>query len=187
MNTLPANRNDSRLEVDEQHVRVVLLREAGVTWDRISRLTGLSATWCRKIWRKHLEQAFEQMDVHQHRARIFATLEEIYDALRPFVLGEPIPEDAVHPDKHDTDMLLKVLRAQADLIGANAPRQTHPQLQVQTVNDGPQPAFNAQATARAERTKALVQFLHAHGLDGQPPRHVAPYDEEEPQSEHRGL
>jgi hypothetical protein len=169
MNTLPANRNDSRLEVDEQHVRVVLLREAGVTWDRISRLTGLSATWCRKIWRKHNEQAFEQMDVHQHRARIFATLEEIHDALRPFVLGEPIPEDAVHPDKHDTDMLLKILRAQADLIGANAPRQTHTQLQVPTVSDS--------AMARAERHQILVQLLHKAGLDGQPPLNVAPYDE----------
>jgi hypothetical protein len=77
-------------------------------------------------------------------------------------------------------MLLKVLKAEADLIGANAPRQNHAQLQVQMVNDDPQLALNVHATVRAERTKILMRLLHEAGLDGQPPRHVAPYDEEEP-------
>jgi hypothetical protein len=121
---LVVNPKDSRLEIDKLHKKVVLLREAGITWDRISRLTGLSATWCRRIWRKHNEQAFECMDVQEHRARHLADLDELLDVLRPYAFGRPIPEGTPHPDMRRAKLMLRALKAEAKLIGPNAPGRT---------------------------------------------------------------
>jgi hypothetical protein len=121
---LAVNPKDSRLEVDKRHQKVVLLREAGISWRRISRLTSLSSTTCQKIWKKHIEQAFECMDVQEHRARILADFDGLLDVLRPWAFGRPIPEGTPHPNMRRVKSMLRVLNAQAKLIGANTPGRT---------------------------------------------------------------
>ncbi len=64
-------------------------------------------------------------DIERHRDDVFADIEMVLEALRPFVLGIPGPPDLPEPNRDHLNPFRNMIDAKVKLLGLNAPKQAH--------------------------------------------------------------
>ena len=65
------------------------------------------------------------LDIERHRDEIYADIEMVLEALRPFVLGAPAPPDIPEPNKDHLAAFRGMIEAKMKLLGLDAPKRTH--------------------------------------------------------------
>jgi len=125
----------TEIEMAQRQHPVILLHNAGYSFRRIAELTGVSKSTAQRIYRDVLAETRGVRDIERHRARMFADLEMLVEALRPVVHDDECP-----PKQGDVASFLRALAAVAKLLGLN----TSPTNQVFRVDnatvDNPQAA-----------------------------------------------
>jgi hypothetical protein len=107
------------------------MRLAGCTWKSIAKVTKYSERHARQIHADAVARAFGEMDLEDHRKRIFMRLEMALEALEPWVTGqvafmtpEELAELPTPPNMEHFNAFLTLIQAEMRLLGANAPKRT---------------------------------------------------------------
>jgi hypothetical protein len=114
----PSRKDDERLEQAIREREVVFLREAGYTYDEIAERTGYAhRRSIQNIMMRWGHQTLTENDVLTQRSLKFMMLERLAHKIEPHVSIDP----SLPPDPKMVDALLKVIKAQRDLMGLDVP------------------------------------------------------------------
>jgi hypothetical protein len=151
-----------------EHEKVVVLVLAGLSYRQVSYMTGYSVRHVGRIVLAERARQFDKRPFAELRAMIWAYLEELHEAMRPAITGEPLAPGASVPNSKDVASMLAIIDRQIRLIGADAPRRSvWDSTADQWGDDG---GSNDQGEAAVARIERMIEFSRALGFDRQPPR-----------------
>ena len=137
---------------------IVRARLDGATYREIAGQFNLSISQCQRIFEAARARRRGDRDLEQHRKDVFNDIEDLLDYLRPFVLGEPVPDDVLPPPtRNRIGDFLKALKAKREFLALDAPKRTEVVMQVAE----PEPVnheaaeFVAELAAWARRNNAI--------------------------------
>jgi hypothetical protein len=116
----PKNDAQAQLAVAEAHGKVVRMRLAGVTWERIARVSGYSARYCRQIHASAVARVSGEMDVEEHVVQLLGELEHLLDVYRPYMYQSDgiYPEPTCPPpSKKAADAMITLVALKMRLLG----------------------------------------------------------------------
>ena len=137
---------------------IVRARLDGLTYKEISEQFDLSISQCQRIFEAARARRRGDYDLDKHHRDVLNDIEDVLDYLRPWVLGESVPDDVLPPPtKNPIGDFLQTLRAKRQFLGLDAPKRTHAVTQVAE----PEPVnreaalYLAELAAWARRTNAM--------------------------------
>lgn len=101
--------------------QVVKLRLLGLSYRRVSEITGYTTRHVGRIMQAERARQLENRPLAEEMGNIWSELEDIREALRPAITGEPVPEGAIVPEKEVVTSMLAVLDRQIRIVGALSP------------------------------------------------------------------
>jgi hypothetical protein len=110
---------------EARHGLVVRLRLDGLTYLGISDRVGLSISQCQRVYETARARRRGDLDIERHRDELYADIEGVLEALRPFVMGTPGPPDLPVPNKEALSAFRAMIDAKMKLLGAAAPKESH--------------------------------------------------------------
>jgi len=148
---LPARGDLDKRNRDEIIVR---LRKAGATYRQIAEVMGVSKSQAQRVYRVATGEQFK-LDIAHHRRDLYADLELLIEALRPFVHDDEAP-----PHKDHVNSFLRANKAKALLLGLEAPKAT-------TVTPVPRATVdNPEAAEYVSRLAAFIEYQGAISVEG---------------------
>lgn len=143
----PSSPSRTRTKPSTRRTTVVNFYRAGLTTDRIARLTGVSRRRVTEIVKESIGQALEDAGTDGIRRQLYAELEQLKRVFRDafFFHGD----DASPRERRQlADVMIKLIHEQAMLMGVQAPRQ------ISVSNE--QPVRNEEAE---EYARGVVEYM----------------------------
>ena len=107
---------------------IVRARLDGLTYRVIAEQVGLSISQCQRIFEAARARRRGDIDLEQHHRDLLNDIEDVLDYLRPWVLGEPVPDDVLPPPtKNPIGDFMNTLKAKREFLALDAPKRTHEQ------------------------------------------------------------
>jgi transcriptional regulator with XRE-family HTH domain len=104
---------------------IVRLRLDGLTYREIAEQTGVSISQAQRIFEAARARRRGDRDLEQHHRDVLNDIEDTLDALRSWVLGEPVPDDVSPPPPRDLfTQWCKALKAKREFLALDAPKRT---------------------------------------------------------------
>jgi hypothetical protein len=161
--------NRPRVATAIDHGKVVKLRDAGYSMQRVAEITGYSVNHCYKVWRNTVDEVSGKRRVKQHQDRLLGMLERIMNVLEPMVTGGPFEMPPI-PIDDPLDKLLKAISIEAKLVGANAPQRSNLEL------SGEVTVENSEANKLVRDLAAWAVSTGAANSNGRPSSELPAWD-----------
>jgi hypothetical protein len=144
---------------------IVRARLDGATYKEIAQQTGLSISQCHRVYEAARARRRGDYDLEQHRTNVSNDIDDLLDYLRPFVMGEPVPDDVIPPPTMNLiGDFLKALKAKRELLALDAPKRS--QVMTQEVREEP---VNQQAAEYLARLAIWARQTNAINVNGYNP------------------
>ena len=105
---------------------IVRLRvDDGLTYREIAEQVGLSISQCQRIFEAARARRRGDYDLDKHHRDVLNDIEDTLDILRPWIMGEAVPDDVFPPPTRDLfAQWWRALKAKREFLALDAPIRT---------------------------------------------------------------